>query len=186
MNQYNLIYPNNNKVYYGTNPKSVATKIFRNFTKNDKIDQSRIIIQENDSKKKYYFVGMTNNKLNQYSEIVNKLNTNHIGGSLEPQKKIDDTEFLKKLSELSGNINLSVDELIKILKTKYDPNSDSVNDKGNIITVINNGFEKLDNLNKNVLTISSNVSAIRNKINPVMPSGVINESKSKGGFCTIM
>ena len=29
---------------------------------------------------------MTNNKLNQYSEIVNKLNTNHIGGGLEPQK----------------------------------------------------------------------------------------------------
>ena len=33
MNQYNLIYPNNNKIYYGTNPKSVATKIFRNLLK---------------------------------------------------------------------------------------------------------------------------------------------------------
>ena len=33
MNQYNLIYPENNKIYYGTNPKTVATKVFRNIAK---------------------------------------------------------------------------------------------------------------------------------------------------------
>tara|TARA_Y200000002_G_C22457291_1_gene568875 strand:- start:2 stop:556 length:555 start_codon:yes stop_codon:yes gene_type:complete len=184
MNQYNLIYPKNNKIYYGTDSKSVATKIFRNLAKYKNIDQSRIIIEENNSKKKYHFVGMTNNKLNKYSEILNKLNINHIGGGLT--EKIDDNEFLKKLSELSGNINLSVDELIKILKTKYDPDSESVNGE-NIITVVNNGIEKLDVLNKNVSGISTDLTAIRKVISPVISTGTESKNAEKsGGFCTIM
>ena len=129
---------------------------------------------------------MTNNKLNKYSEIVNKLNINHVGGSMEAKQKIDDTEFFKKLSELSGSINLSVDELVKILKTKYDPDSES-NNEGNIITIVNNGFEKLDILNKNVSNISSDLSAIRNKINPVKQTGIEPKATEKsGGFCSIM
>jgi hypothetical protein len=185
MNQYNLIYPKKDKIYHGTSPKLVATKVFRNLTK-DNTDQSRIILEDNNSKKKYYFVGMTNNKLNKYSEIVNKLNINHVGGSMEAKQKIDDTEFFKKLSELSGSINLSVDELVKILKTKYDPDSES-NNEGNIITIVNNGFEKLDILNKNVSNISSDLSAIRNKINPVKQTGIEPKATEKsGGFCSIM
>ena len=181
MNQYNLIYPKNDKIYYGINPKLVATKVFRNLAKNKKFDQSRIILEENNTKKKYHFIGMTNNKLNNYSEIVNKLNINHVGGSNTNEKKIDDTEFFKKLSELSGSINLSVDELVKILKTKYDPDSDSIND-GNVITVVNNGIEKLDILNKNISDISLNVSAIKNEIIPVKTT----QPEKNGGFCTIM
>ena len=184
MNQYNLIYPKKNKIYHGTTPKFVAIKVFRNLTKDNNTDQSRIILEDNNSKKKYYFVGMTNNKLNKYSEIVNKLNINHIGGSQETQKKIDDQEFFRKLSELSGSINLSVDELIKILKTKYDPDSESINDN-NIITIVNNGVEKLDILNQNVSNISSNLSAIRNEISPIKTTETEKPNKS-GGFCSIM
>ena len=121
MNQYNLVYPENNKIYYGLNAKSVVTKVFRNIAKNNNLDQTRIILEDNNSKK-HYFVGMTNKKLNSYTEIVNNYNPIQSGGSVTAlesgSSKIDDKEFFKKLSELSGSINLSVDELVKILKTK--------------------------------------------------------------------
>ena len=115
MNQYNLISPDTNKIYYGTNPKLVATKVFRNLTKNN-ITQTRICFQDNNTKKKYYYIGMTNNKLDQYEKEINKKNSNQIGGSIE---QTNDKELFRKLSELSGNINISIDELVKILKTKY-------------------------------------------------------------------
>jgi hypothetical protein len=202
MNQYNLIYPENNKIYYGTNPKSVATKVFRNIAKGKNTEQSRIVIEDNNSKKKHYFIAMTNKKLNKYENIVNKLNTNQIGGSnfgeginAENQGKIDDKEFFRKLSELSGNINLSVDELVKILKTKYDPESESEKEAENVVTIVNDGIEKLDILNENVANISSDLSALRNEIAPaqvikqnsnVTPATVDEDSDSDGGFCTIM
>ena len=209
MNQYNLIYPENNKIYYGTNPKSVATKVFRNITKSKNAEQSRIILEDNNSKKKHYFVAMTNKKLNKYADIVNKLNTNQIGGSnyggsipAENQGKIDDKEFFRKLSELSGSINLSVDELVKILKTKYDPESESAKEAEDVVTLVNDGIEKLDILNENVANISSDLSALRNEIAPApivkekiiinnngTPVTLIDEdsdSEDNGGFCTIM
>ena len=209
MNQYNLIYPENNKIYYGTNPKSVATKVFRNIAKSKDTQQSRIILEDNNSKKKHYFVGMTNKKLNKYADVVNNLNTNQLGGSnyggsipAENQGKIDDKEFFRKLSELSGSINLSVDELVKILKTKYDPESESEKEAENVVTIVNDGIEKLDILNENVANISSDLSALRNEIAPapvVKEKIIINnngtsvavvdddsESEDNGGFCTIM
>ena len=65
MNQYNLISPDNNKIYYGTNPKSVATKVFRNLVKNN-LNQSRICLEDKNTKRKYFFIGVTNKKLNTY------------------------------------------------------------------------------------------------------------------------
>ena len=151
---------------------------------------------------------MTNKKLDKYADIVNKLNTNQIGGSnyggsipAENQGKIDDKEFFRKLSELSGSINLSVDELVKILKTKYDPESESEKEAENVVTIVNDGIEKLDILNENVANISSDLSALRNEIAPapvVKEKIIINnngtsiavdddsESEDNGGFCTIM
>ena len=116
MNQYNLISPDTNKIYYGTNARLVATKVFRNLAKNN-INQSRICLENNNTKKKYFFVGMTSNKLNDYENLINEKNSNQIGGSIE---QVNDKEFFRKLSELSGSINLSVDELVKILDSDPD------------------------------------------------------------------
>ncbi len=193
MNQYNLIYPENNKIYYGTNARLVATKVFRNIAKSKDRHQSRIILEENNSKKKHYFVAMTNDKLNKYTQIVNKLNPNQVGGSLSNTNTndvIDNKEFFKKLNELSGSINLSVDELVKILKTKYDPESEE--QETHIITLVNDGIEKLDTLNQNVSNISADLSALRYEIAPapaqdkIINNGTTVEKEDSGGFCTIM
>ena len=203
MNQYNLIYPENNKIYYGTNPKSVATKVFRNIAKGNNNQQSRIILEDNNKKKKHYFVAMTNTKLNKYADIVTDLNTNQVGGNFpggsipsENQNKMDDKEFFKQLSVISGSINLSVDELVKILKTKYDPGSESEKEAENVVTIVNDGIEKLDILNENVANISADLSALRNEIAPapiVKEKIIINNGtnitvseEDDGGFCTIM
>lgn len=190
MNQYNLISPDTNKIYYGTNPRLVATKVFRNLAKNN-INQSRICLENNNTKKKYFFVGMTSNKLNEYEDLVNKKNSNQIGGSIE---QVNDKEFFRKLSELSGSINLSVDELVKILKTKYDPDSDGPGGKQDVITLVTEGLEKLDEINGSVQDINNEVRAMRDEIapRPPQPEGVDGalgtnvESEKSGGFCTIM
>jgi hypothetical protein len=194
MNQYNLIYPENNKIYYGTNARLVATKVFRNIAKSKDRQQSRIILEENNSKKKHYFVAMTNDKLNKYTQIVNKLNPNQVGGSQSNTNAvdvIDNKEFFKKLTELSGSINLSVDELVKILKTKYDPESESEAQETHIVTLVNDGIDKLDTLNQNVSNISADLSALRNEIAPAPAPAIINgttveKEEDSGGFCTIM
>jgi len=201
MNQYNLIYPENNKIYYGTNPKSVATKVFRNIAKGNDKQQSRITLEDNNSKKKHYFVAMTNTKLNKYADIVADLNTNQVGGnfpggSIPSENQNNDKEFFKQLSMISGNINLSVDELVKILKTKYDPESESEKEAENVVTIVNDGIEKLDVLNENVANISADLSALRNEIAPapiikekiIINNGtnITEEEEDDGGFCTIM
>jgi len=201
MNQYNLIYPENNKIYYGTNPKSVATKVFRNIAKGNDKQQSRITLEDNNSKKKHYFVAMTNTKLNKYADIVADLNTNQVGGnfpggSIPSENQNNDKEFFKQLSMISGNINLSVDELVKILKTKYDPESESEKEAENVVTIVNDGIEKLDVLNENVANISADLSALRNEIAPapiikekiIINNGtnITEEEDDDGGFCTIM
>ena len=186
MNQYNLISPDTNKIYYGTNPKLVATKIFKNLKKKN-INQTRICFEENNTKKKYYYIGMTNNKLDEYENEINKKNSNQIGGSME---QINDKDFFRKLSELSGSINLSVDELVKILKTKYDPDSDAPEGNPNVITLVTEGLGKLDTINNSVQNINNEVIAIRDEIAPRPPPEIIlgtgTESEKSGGFCTIM
>ena len=51
MDQYNMILPDNKKIYFETNPKAVALKVFRKLNKN-KRNQSRIIFENNTTKKK--------------------------------------------------------------------------------------------------------------------------------------
>lgn len=199
MNQYNVISPDTNKIYYGSNPKLVATKVFRNLNKNN-IEQSRICLEDNNTKKKYYFLAMTNNKLNNYEKILNSKYSNHIGGSTNIETSIqsastgiatgieqlnnaiqeingdqlNDKDFYRKLSELSGNINLSIDELVKILRTKYDPEEEKRED---YVTMLG---ERIYTLDENVKEIKSDVIQIKDKIIP-------NKNKDgKGGFCTIM
>ena len=199
MNQYNVISPDTNKIYYGSNPKLVATKVFRNLNKNN-IEQSRICLEDNNTKKKYYFLAMTNNKLNNYEKILNSKYTNHIGGSTNIETSIqsastgiatgieqlnnaiqeingdqlNDKDFYRKPSELSGNINLSIDELVKILRTKYDPEEEKRED---YVTMLG---ERIYTLDENVKEIKSDVIQIKDKIIP-------NKNKDgKGGFCTIM
>ena len=201
MNQYNVISPDTNKIYYGLNPKLVATKVFRNLHKNN-IEQSRICLEDNNTKKKYYFLAMTNNKLNNYEKILDSRYTSHIGGSKAIETgtslqgvstgiatgieqlnnaiqeidsdQLNDKEFYKKLSELSGNINLSIDELVKILKTKYDPAEEKRED---YVAMIG---EKIYSLDENVKEIKNDVSVIREKVAP------LKKKKDEGGFCTIM
>ena len=77
MDQYNMILPDNNKIYFDTNPKNVALKVFRKLNKN-KINQTRIIFENNSTKKKYEYIAMTNNKLDHYkTKIIKRFhNTN--------------------------------------------------------------------------------------------------------------
>jgi hypothetical protein len=119
--------------------------------------------EEEKVKKKYYYIGMTNNKLDEYENEINKKNSNQIGGSME---QINDKDFFRKLSELSGSINLSVDELVKILKTKYDPDSDAPEGNPNVITLVTEGLGKLDTINNSVQNINNEVIAIRDEIAP--------------------
>lgn len=201
MNQYNVISPDTNKIYYGANPKLVATKVFRNLNKNN-IEQSRICLEDNNTKKKYYFLAMTNNKLNNYENILNSKYTTHIGGGTTIETSIEnastgiatgieqlnnaiqeingdqlnDKDFYRKLSELSGNINLSIDELVKILKTKYDPEEEKRED---YVTMLG---ERIYTLDENVKEIKSDVTQIKDKIIPNKNK----DGKEKGGLCTIM
>ena len=159
MNQYNLIVPNSNTIYYGTDPKSIARKVFRNFAKTN--NQTRISFENNNTKQKYHFIAMTNNKLNEYEQLINTKNPNQSGGA-----EVQDKEFFKKLSELSGNINISIDELVKILKTKYDPETEENDKNDEMIMLVDDGIKKLDFLNKNVENINNNLTAIKKEIAP--------------------
>lgn len=176
MNQYNLILNSNiEAVYYGKHPKNVATKVFRNLVKKN-INQSRICIQDNNTKKKFNYLAMTNDKLNKYNKLFNNKNLNQIGGS----NQIDDKQFFKSLSELSQNINMSVDELIKILKTKYDPESEKMDESD-----VDNINQKLDSLNNKVEVIGYDVKNIKDVVVPT-PNNDDSEDDDKGGFCTIL
>ena len=112
-------------------------------------------------------------------------NYNQIGGSIE---QVNDKEFFRKLSELSGSINLSVDELVKILKTKYDPDSDGPEGKQNVVTLVTEGLGKLDEISGSVKNINQEVRAMRDEIapRPPPPEGTNQENEKSGGFCTIM
>ena len=112
MDQYNMILPDTNKIYFETNPKNVALKVFRKLNKN-KINQSRIIFENNSTKKKYEYIAMTNNKLNDYK----KLNSNQSGGS----NLSNDKEFLNQLNKISSDLELTFSEFKKIISSKIKP-----------------------------------------------------------------
>ena len=150
MSQYNLIYPNNKKIYYGNNPKKIARKVFKNLAKNNNVSQQRICLENNNTKKKYHFVGITNKKLNDYENIINSKNLNIYGGG----KEIDDKDFLKNISNLTQDLAISIDDLNKIIRQKYDPEKEEKleDDKkyGQLLNKIDQGIERLDSIDKSL------------------------------------
>ena len=138
MDQYNMILPDTNKIYFETNPKNVALKVFRKLNKN-KINQSRIIFENNSTKKKYEYIAMTKNKFDEYK----KLNSLQIGGSNSSK----DQEFLNQLKKISNDLEISFGEFKKIINSKIKPET---NNNEIFVKVI----DQLDNLDNKVEVLS--------------------------------
>tara|TARA_B100001248_G_scaffold259868_1_gene246796 strand:+ start:127 stop:768 length:642 start_codon:yes stop_codon:yes gene_type:complete len=174
MDQYNMILPDDKKIYFETNPKAVALKVFRKLNKN-KINQSRIIFENNTTKKKHEYIAMTNNKLNDYK----KLNSIQFGGS----NLSNDKEFLNQLKKISSDLELTFSEFKKIIdsKIKTETNDD-------IFIKVVDQLDKLDNkveilskqfnitpTNKNTSeSISDSINKINNNVDKI-----INKQKTK-------
>lgn len=192
MDQYNMILPNNKKVYFETNPKSVALKVFRKLNK-DNINQSRIIFENNSSKKKYEYIAMTNNKFKDYKQ----LSVTQTGGS----KLSNNDDFLNKLKKISNDLELSSSEFKKIIQSETAPKTD----KDIFVKVIDH-LDKLDDkvevlskqfnltpTNKNASTsISDSIQNIEDNIEQIIDiqkstNKKIEESKveNKSNYCTI-
>ena len=137
MPQYILKYPIDGKIYYSDNVKKAAKKAFLDLCKYNKYDQSRITIVDNDSKKEYKFIGMTNDKLNEYSKAIQLNNPIQIGGQPDGRenRQVDNRPVGNRdnrqvdnrdLQKISGNLNLTVDELTRMLKQKNEPNKELI------------------------------------------------------------
>ena len=137
MDQYNMISPNNNKIYFETNPKNVALKVFRKLNK-DNVNQTRIVFENNSTKKKYEYIAMTNKKFNDYKNLAS-LQT---GGS----NISNDKEFLNQLKNISGKLLLSIEEFKKLIDSKTEPKN-----KEDIFVKV---VEHLDRLDGKVDTLS--------------------------------
>ena len=148
MSQYILKSPDSGKIYYSKNPKKAALKAFKDLSKFQNIEQSRIILVNNNTKKEYSYLAFTNNKLDKYKKLFDSKNPIQRGGA----SNISDKEFYEKLSELSGNINMSVSELSQVLKSKYEPKENK-----EIVLLVKEGLNKLENINNNINNISREV-----------------------------
>ena len=147
MIQFNLKYPNNDKIYFSKTPKNAAKKAFSDL-KMSTNGISRIIVTDNNSKKDYEFLALTDKKINELTSIYGSRNPIQLGGS----KNINDDQFYDKINEISGNINLSVSELSKILSKKYKPNNN------NIMVLLQEGISKINNINDNISIIAQSVA----------------------------
>jgi uncharacterized membrane protein YdfJ with MMPL/SSD domain len=168
MDQYNMILPNDKKIYFETNPKAVALKVFRKLNKN-KINQSRIIFENNTTKKKYEYIAMTNKKLNDYK----KLNTIQFGGS----NLSNDKKFLNQLKKISSDLELTFSEFRKIIDSKIQPETND-----DIFVKVVDQLDKLDNkveilskqfnitpTNKNTSeSISDSINNIQNNVEQII------------------
>lgn len=192
MDQYNMILPDTNKIYFETNPKNVALKVFRKLNKN-KINQSRIIFENNSTKKKYEYIAMTNNKLDHYK----KLNSIQSGGS----NLSNDQEFLNQLNKISSDLELTFGEFKKIISSKIEPEPsddifvkvvDQLDKLDNKVEVLSKQFN-LTPTNKNASTsISDSIKNIENNIEQIIDiqkntNEKIAEVKeeNKSNYCTI-
>tara|TARA_B100001093_G_scaffold88330_2_gene80335 strand:- start:540 stop:1121 length:582 start_codon:yes stop_codon:yes gene_type:complete len=192
MDQYNMILPDTNKIYFETNPKNVALKVFRKLNKN-KINQSRIIFENNSTKKKYEYIAMTNNKLDYYK----KLNSIQSGGS----NLSNDQEFLNQLNKISSDLELTFGEFKKIISSKIEPEPsddifvkvvDQLDKLDNKVEVLSKQFN-LTPTNKNASTsISDSIKNIENNIEQIIDiqkntNEKIAEVKeeNKSNYCTI-
>lgn len=167
MNEYILQYPIQGKVYNSNDPKKAAKRAFLDIYKLKNTNQSRIKIIENNSKKEYNFIAMTDNKLNEYNKLLNSRNPIQAGGA----NGINDREFYDKLTDISGDINLSVGELTKMLKQKFEPDDD-------VIFLIKDGINKLDSINKGVEKISNTLEEREKSQVVTKQKNLINLSKN--------
>ena len=192
MDQYNMILPDTNKIYFETNPKNVALKVFRKLNKN-KINQSRIIFENNSTKKKYEYIAMTNNKLNDYK----KLNSNQSGGS----NLSNDKEFLNQLNKISSDLELTFSEFKKIISSKIKPETDNdifvkvvdqLDDLDNKVDELSKKFN-INPTNKNASSsISDSIKNIENNIEKIIDVQKNTNEKitkvnqeNKSNYCTI-
>ena len=85
MQQYNLIYPRSKNMimYNDDNPKNIAMKIFKNLVKTKNYDNIRIILENNNTKEKIYYIGTTKKKLDEYEKIFDQNYPNQEGGSMQ-------------------------------------------------------------------------------------------------------
>jgi predicted DNA-binding ArsR family transcriptional regulator len=187
MDQYNMILPDTNKIYFETNPKNVALKVFRKLNKN-KINQSRIIFENNSTKKKYEYIAMTKNKFDKYK----KLNSLQIGGS-------NDKEFLNQLKKISNDLEISFSEFKKIINSKIKPETnnneifvkviDQLDNLDNKVEVLSKQFN-LTPTNKNASTsISDSIKNIESNIEQIINIQKQTNEKIKettsSNYCTI-
>lgn len=190
MDQYNMILPDNNKIYFEVNPKAVALKIFRKLNKN-KINQSRIIFENNSTKKKYEYIAMTKNKFDEYK----KLNSLQIGGSNSSK----DQEFLDQLKKISNDLEISFGEFKKIINSKIKPETnnneifvkviDQLDNLDNKVEVLSKQFN-LTPTNKNASTsISDSIKNIESNIEQIINIQKQTNEKiketSSSNYCTI-
>ena len=175
MDQYNMILPNNKKVYFETNPKNVALKVFRKLNK-DKVNQTRIVFENNSTKKRYEYIAMTNNKFNDYK----KLDSVQSGGS----NISNDQDFLNQLKIVSDNLDLSFKEFKKIIDSKTQPKNDNDVFVKEVVDQLDKLDDKVDILSKQFnLTpknesISDSVKNIEDNIDKIIDSQKINKQKN--------
>ena len=192
MDQYNMILPDTNKIYFETNPKNVALKVFRKLNKN-KINQSRIIFENNSTKKKYEYIAMTNNKLDHYK----KLYSIQSGGS----NLSNDKEFLNQLNKISSDLELTFSEFKKIINSKIKPEThndifvkvvDQLDDLDNKVDELSKKFN-INPTNKNASSsISDSIKNIENNIEKIIDVQKNTNEKitkvnqeNKSNYCTI-
>lgn len=167
MIQFNLQYPANDKIYFSKTPNGAAKKAFIDLKKKTNSEISRIIIANNNSQKNYEFIALTDNKVKQLASTYQSRNPIQLGGSLN----INDDQFYDKINEISGNINLSVSELSKILNKKFKPNNE-------VILLLQDGISKIDNINHNISLIAESIAHNDKKNNTAIPNNIksINET----------
>lgn len=174
MDQYNMIFPNNNKIYFETNPKNVALKVFRKLNK-DNVNQKRIIFENNSTKKRYEYIAMTNKKFNDYK----KLASIQTGGS----NISDDKEFLNQLKKVSDDLDLSFKEFKKVIDSKTQPKNNN-----DVFVKVVDQLDKLDdkvdilskqfNLTPKNESISDSVKNIEDNIDKIIDSQKKNKQKN--------
>ncbi len=147
---------------------------------NDVNDQINKIDSKNNSNVKEDNVDLEN--MLQIPPDFNSEDSNVVqNDKIEYLKKVsyNESEFQENLSKLSGNINMTVEELIKLLKTKYEPN---LAKQHKLIVIANNGLNKLEN-------ISSRLNNLESQLSPD-DDGKKKKKKSnneeEGDICTIM
>lgn len=174
LNRYNLLQPNNNKIYYGYNPNDVATKIFTNLNNNNNINRLDIILEDNEDKTKYHYLAMSKNKYLKYKKIINKHYNNQFGSSYNSQNDA----FYNDLGSITDNMNNALSDLTRLLKSKENIMS---NEEDNQVIVV------LEKINKNILSIDNNVRIIKDEIAPQDDNRVDKSSSIKPkSSCNIM